>query len=609
MRIAGLLATLCAVSTAHADPRADKIMYLLGTQREHLHIAGIGVAVVLDGQLAVLDVRGVRDVEHGTPVTLDTVFPIGSCTKSFTAMAVGLAQDEGLLSLDDSPRRWLPYFKMKDPEANERVTLRDLLSHRTGLKAYADLAAEPNVLSREDYLRAAVGATPFAKLRTTFQYSNTMVTAAGAAVARAYQTSWEKVIETKIFAPLGMTSSRSSAFDLGGEGTIGYRWDGQGWKARPVTHGLRAVAPAGAIASTTKDMARWLRMLAGGGVLDGVRFISEATLGELTSPHSKINDTLSYALGWAVYEWNGHKVVEHNGGSEGLSAIVSFMPDRHSGFVVLANSSPTELTQIGKLGAQLWPLILDEPTRTAPPVTPPRTAEPAPATTSSAATGPAGPDLPSAEQLVARAIAAAGGRSVVARHTSMQFRAVGGYVHQGVDVDLTGTYDRGKQVLDERWRAVGKPIGRVRIYFDGAHGAQQTTFGQDETFTGDAEATARRDAVLHPLLELKRLYDAVRVDRKAIVDGEDAFVLVLTPRVGSAVELYIAARSGLVVRRDSGGESTRYSGFRKVDGELVPFASTTTGPLGDKVLTVKQLRFGVSPPASLFGPIARLTRS
>jgi len=156
VRLAGLLALILCASTARADPRTDKIMYLLGLQRAQLHIAGIGVAVVLDGQLVVLDVRGVRDVEHQTPVTLDTVFPIGSCTKAFTAMAVGLAQDEGVLSLDDSPHRWLPYFKMHDREADAAATLRDMLSHRTGLKAYADLAAEPNVLAREDYLRAAI---------------------------------------------------------------------------------------------------------------------------------------------------------------------------------------------------------------------------------------------------------------------------------------------------------------------------------------------------------------------------------------------------------------------------------------------------------------------
>jgi hypothetical protein len=349
-------------------------------------------------------------------------------------------------------------------------------------------------------------------------------------------------------------------------------------------------------------MASWLVMLADGGALADKRFVSAATLGELTSPHIKINETMSYALGWVVYQWNGHRVVEHNGGSDGLSALVSFMPDRQAGFVVLANSSPTALTQIGKLGAELWPLILDEPTRTAPPASPPHSAavEPARAVDTK--------DLPSVADLVARAVAAAGGRAVMARHAAMQLHAIGGYVHQGVALDVTATYDRGRQVVDEHWRAAGKPIGRVRTYFDGAHGAQQTTFGQDETFTGDAEATARRDAVLHPLLEPTRLYDAVRVDRKAAVDGDDAFVLVLTPRAGSPVELYVAARTGLVVRRDSRGESTRYADFRKVDGEVVPFTSTTTGPLGDKVLTVTQLRFGVSPPASLFGPVAKLSR-
>jgi CubicO group peptidase (beta-lactamase class C family) len=602
MRFAALLAVLCMVSTAHADPRAEKIMYLLGLKREQHHIAGLGVAVVRDGQVIVLDVRGLRDVAQQTPVSLDTLFPIGSCTKAFTAMAIGLARDEGLLSLDDAPQRWLPYFKMKDREASALVTLRDMLSHRTGLPPYADLAAVPDVLTREDYLRATIGAAPVAPPRTTFGYSNAMVTAAGEVVARAYNMPWERVIETKIFAPLGMTSSRTSSYHLGNDGTVGYAWDGAAWKPAPVAPSLRAMAPAGAIAASTKDMARWMRMLASDGVLDGNRFVSEATLRDLTSPHTRINDTLSYALGWAVYEWNGHRVLEHSGGSDGLSALVSVMPDRHAGFVVLANSSPTALTRIGALGAQLWPLILDEPTRTAAPVPPPRITAPTPPPLASTQ------DLPTAADLIARAIAAAGGRPKLARHTSMQLRAVGAYPGHGVELAVTATYHAGKRVVDEAWRAAGKRIGRVRTYFDGTRGAQQTTFGQDETFTGDAEANARHDAILHPLLDAARLYPTTRVDRKVVLDGDEAFVLVLTPKLGAPVELYISARTGLVVRRDSNGESTRFSDFRTIDGEVVPFASTTTGPLGDKLLTVKQLRFGVTPPARFFGPVAKLAR-
>jgi CubicO group peptidase (beta-lactamase class C family) len=92
-------------------------------------------------------VRGVRDVERALPVTPDTVFPIGSCTKAFTSMALGIAQDQHRLSLDDPPRRFVPWFHMADPWADAEVTLRDMLSHRTGLKAKADLAATPGVLN------------------------------------------------------------------------------------------------------------------------------------------------------------------------------------------------------------------------------------------------------------------------------------------------------------------------------------------------------------------------------------------------------------------------------------------------------------------------------
>src|SRR5262245_20142010 len=152
MRTAVLLALIvCSVSTARTDSRAERIMDLFERQRVNLHIAGIGVAVVLHGQVIVLDVRGMRDVERQLPVTFDTLFPIGSCTKAFTAMAVGIAQDDGVMSLDDSPHRWLPYFKMRDREADAQVTLRDMLSHRTGLKAYGDLAAEAGVLTREEF--------------------------------------------------------------------------------------------------------------------------------------------------------------------------------------------------------------------------------------------------------------------------------------------------------------------------------------------------------------------------------------------------------------------------------------------------------------------------
>jgi CubicO group peptidase (beta-lactamase class C family) len=593
VRALAALALLAGARIAAADPAAIK--KLLDEQRQQLHIAGLAYAVVVDDRIVAIDGLGLRDVERKLPATPDTIFPIGSCTKAFTAMAAAIAADEGKLALDDSPHKYLPFVKLRDAEANELVTIRDMLSHRSGLRAYADLAALPGVLTREQYLKAAIGAKPAAKLREKFQYSNAMVTAVGEIEARLYKTTWERVIETKILAPLGMTATRTSSYKLPGEAALGYAWDGAAWKATPVTESLGVMAPAGAVASTARDMTRWLRVLAGGGALEGKRLVSEAMLRELTTPAIAIDGTLSYALGWAVYDWNGHRVVEHNGGSEGLSALVSLMPDKHAGFVVLANSSPTALTQIGKLGAKLWPLIVNQASKTAPPNAPSRSdavKEPELSTK----------DLPALDPLLARMVQAAGGERNLRAHHALRLTATGAYEHQGVTLALSVLATETARVEDESWTAAGVRIGRIRQVFDGTKGGQQTTFGQDEEVTDVAKA--RRENALHPLLDLKGLYGTVKVAGKTLEGGEDVYVLAL----GTDTKLYVSARTALVFRRDRGGEITRFYDFRTVDGEVVPFTWTTTDALGDKTVHVAKLDWNVAIPPGSFAKLPKLAR-
>ena len=129
-------------ATAPNDVQA-KIRAILRDQQEKQHIPGLSFVAVKDDKVWFIETMGLRDVAGKLSVTPDTVFPVGSCTKSFTSVAAGISQDRGILSLDDPPRRFLPWFHMADPEADALVTLRDMLCHRTGLKAYADLAAEP----------------------------------------------------------------------------------------------------------------------------------------------------------------------------------------------------------------------------------------------------------------------------------------------------------------------------------------------------------------------------------------------------------------------------------------------------------------------------------
>jgi len=314
---------------------------------------------VRNDRLELVIVRGVRDVERALPVTPDTVFPIGSCTKAFTSMALGIAQDQHRLSLDDSPRRFLPWFHMADPRADAEVTLRDMLSHRTGLKAKADLAAEPGILNREEFVRAATSAKPAVPFRSAFQYSNAMYSAAGEVLGKVYQSSWENVIPAQIFAPLGMTASLTSIRDAAAvpDHATGYVYvkPTESWRAVPPPASLQALAPAGSIASTARDMAQWLRLLTGGGRIGDRQIVSATTLRDLISPQIAIDAKMSYALGWVTYTWGGEQVIEHNGGSEGISALVSFIPSEKVGFVFLANTSPNFLTTIGNAGSLLWP--------------------------------------------------------------------------------------------------------------------------------------------------------------------------------------------------------------------------------------------------------------
>jgi len=172
-------------------------------KRKELGIPGMSLVIVKDDRIIYMKGLGVKDFERQVPVTPDTLFAIGSASKAFTAMLALMSADEGKVSLDDSPKKFLPYFKLRDADADAKITLRDLLSHRSGLNR-TDIAMVSGVLNREELIQVAAMAKPTAKLGEKFQYQNVMYTAAGEAVARAQNSTWDKLIETRLFKPLGM---------------------------------------------------------------------------------------------------------------------------------------------------------------------------------------------------------------------------------------------------------------------------------------------------------------------------------------------------------------------------------------------------------------------
>jgi CubicO group peptidase (beta-lactamase class C family) len=592
---AAVAVPLVGAAAAHAEPLASDIGAgidaVLAAQREAEHLSGIAFLAVRDGVVVHSATLGTRNRESAAPVTLDTLFPIGSATKSFTAMAVGLAQDAGRLSLDDRPHGWLPYFHMADPEANARITLRDMLSHRTGLRAYADLAAEPGVLTREEYVRAATSARPEAPFRSRFQYSNAQYAAVGEVLAHVHGVSWEEVMAREIFAPLGMASTRASLLDLASapDAATGYVHDaGQSsWTATPPPRSLVAMAPGGAIAASARDLARWLLMLTGGGEIDGRRFVSAATLAELIRPMAALNPTVSYALGWAAYDLGGERVVEHNGGSSGISALVSFMPARRCGFVFLANASPNAMTRIGGAGTLIYPLLLNRPMAPARPV-------------SAAVAGAAvetDPEIWNAapgpvDALIARMVKAE-------RNPKAGFEAQGvkRYENHGVEAALTlRAHAPAAREEIELWSAADRRIARLRVYFDGARGGQETTFGQN-AINGEAEnRAARRANAVQPAAELRGLYPDIQLSSRA-GDGDPASRRLKLTDADGGWRIWTVSGEGLVMESEVPGETVAFRDFRRVDERRLPFAWDIRNGLG--LITV---RLDAIRPVETFDP-------
>ena len=333
----------------------------LDDRRKELGIPGISLAIVKDDQVIYLKGLGVKDFENKTPVTPDTRFAIGSASKAFTGMLAVLAADDGKLSLDDSPKKFLPYFTLRDPDAAAKITIRDLLSHRSGLNR-TDLAMITGMLTREELIKVAAQAKPTAKLGEKFQYQNIMYTAAGEAVAKAENSTWDKLIATRIFKPLGMNNSDTSAVEMqkARDFSFGYDYNASTKETRHLPQRpIAAVAPAGAINSSARDMAQWVRFMLGDGTFNGRRIVSEKGFAELTKKQMNISGPVDYGLGWFLRQWNGHKVVEHGGNIDGFNSQVAFMPDQKLGFVLLTNVTASPLGAFAM--NTIWKNIVGDP--------------------------------------------------------------------------------------------------------------------------------------------------------------------------------------------------------------------------------------------------------
>ena len=329
----------------------DALSAFIDDKRAAHRTPGVAVALVSDDAIEFLHTSGVRSVDTMEPVTANSVFAIGSTTKSLTSALIAMLASEGALAWDDSVREHVPGFRLKDADADAAVTLEDLGCHRTGLGRADHITFNPK-LARDEIVTSLATLAPTAPFRERWQYQNEQYVALGVAAQSAGEASWEDLIRRRLFEPLGMHRSYLGVEDLPDDDDLA--------EAHLVANGRAGViarwnigpaGPAGSWEASVEDVARMLQFHLRRGEVNGRRLLGidhlENTYGvRMTIPPNDLSginmafptaEDLSYALGWFVYERGGLRVLEHGGGTNGFSSLVGFVPELGVGFVVLQN--------------------------------------------------------------------------------------------------------------------------------------------------------------------------------------------------------------------------------------------------------------------------------
>lgn len=351
-RIAAALAVLVVcVPQARADVPADFDDFVNNAMKKY-NVPGASVAIV-DGDKVVTRGYGVRSVAKPGAVDGDTLFMLASNSKPFTAALVAIMVDRHKIGWNDHVRDFLPEFVLKDEYATAMSTPKDLLAHRTGLPAFGGDGLEALGFSREESMRRFRFMEPSCSFREKANYSNPGLVCAGMLAARLGGDSYENLIKKEIFAPLSMTRSGVTAKDYDTAGNVADAHmpllDG-GSKVVP-WDSSDTFGPAGCLNSTAKDMARWMQMQLNKGRIDGHQVISPESVEEMHTPamvdepsFSEMppidkNSGLSYGLGWGIYHYKGHVVLEKGGARAGMRSVCMLVPDKKLGVTVLSNQS------------------------------------------------------------------------------------------------------------------------------------------------------------------------------------------------------------------------------------------------------------------------------
>ncbi len=318
--------------------------------------AGFAVAVVEKNKVIYARGFGYKDIDAKLPVTANTQFAIGSCSKAFTASLIGLLAKDGKVGIDKPVRSYLPDLNFYNNDMNNGVTLRDMMCHRTGVSRYDYSWYYFPTRSKEELMHRMQYMEPSEPLRRKWQYNNFMFMLQGLVAEKLTGKSWEDNIKEKLFEPLGMTNSNASlkewmeAKDL----AVGYKLKHDSIITKSAYFDISGMAPAGSINSSVTDMAKWLTVWINSGKYQGKEILPGQYVSEAMSSQMVISGSLpaaerpdmflaNYGFGWMLTSYRGHYRVEHGGNIDGFSASTSFFPSDSIGIVVLCNQNSSQV--------------------------------------------------------------------------------------------------------------------------------------------------------------------------------------------------------------------------------------------------------------------------
>lgn len=317
-------------------------------------VPGMSIGIVCEDEVIYMKSFGVKDVGTKVPVDLDTIFPIGSCSKPITGSLFGLLVSEGKVNWTDKVVKYFPSFQLYDPWVTKQFMINDLLCHRSGLPTHTADMLWLFGYSRDELIKRLRFVKPTTSFRSHWDYQNCFFAVAGVVAEKIFGKSWESVVKEKLFMPLGMNATSADPKDfVKAKNKITPYALNDGKLTAITLIDNNAYSPSGGVNTNIKDIVKWLRFELNGGKFDGMQIVKSKDLKETHAPQIPMMENVAYpskylfyALGWVVeYDDEGNTYLQHQGALDGIRSFIILLPEKKTGIAILSNAFPSGMTE------------------------------------------------------------------------------------------------------------------------------------------------------------------------------------------------------------------------------------------------------------------------